>query len=239
MKRLGEILFGVVLVLLATLHEREQERRNATRMESKMFDGLRSGGHHRTHKHLPLMEGPMKYLKWLWNGLLTMIVVGWLWTITSCTAGAQKYPLVIDSLVDNNADYLHHAIQERAKLEGVFCVIGGLKNDTLYLVAITVAWMDSAGNAAAYSRQYCPERVTIGVLHTHPEFGGCEPSPTDEHTLYHSRYVVAFIACRQAGKIKIRPYWKSSDDPMDHDAPTSSSAPSGEWKVTYRYRRPP
>lgn len=238
MKRLGEILLGVVLVLLAISHERRAN--HATRMESKMLDGLRSGGHHRTHQHSTFVEGMMKYWRYLWNTLLTLIVAGWIWTITSCTAHAQKYPVKIDSMVQNNMDFILHTIQEKAGLESVYCVLGFLRNDTLNLTAVTLAWMDSAGQASAYPRHYCITRVTVGIIHTHPDLGGmyeCSPSATDEATLLRSSFSVNFIACRKRDKtVEIVSYWKEDINP---EITVVRNAAVGHWRVTYRYKRPP
>lgn len=182
----------------------------------------------------------MRYLRWLWNALLTVIVAGWLWTMTSCTAHAQKMPVVVDSMVHNNMDFILHTIQEKAGLESVYCVLGYVKNDTLYLNAVSLAWMDSAGEASAYPRHYCIPRITVGIIHTHPDLGGfyeCSPSATDEATLMRSTFLVNFIACRKRDKtVEIASYWKEDISP---NLTVSKAAAVGHWKVTYRYRRPP
>ena len=164
--------------------------------------------------------------------------------LTSCTPRrlvSQPSPVVVVSpIVQNNLDFLYFAIADRGGLEAWFCMIGfhDKKTGNLLVQGITPVWIDSANGSAMVGRPAtCPQQITIGTVHFHPNEGYCELSSVDINTAHHLPFPAVAIVCKEGGKQKILIVLRKEFDEMWGKLSFDPSTRPFSFTPIYRYRR--
>ena len=221
MRKLKDLLLGVLMVIVATAIDRS---------------------------FTPTSEETMKKETptWVWV-VIFLVGLSILMPLASCSQGRpvtvpKPEPVVVISpTVHNNLDFLYFAIAERGGLEAWFCMLGfsDPKTGNLLIQGITPVWVDSANGSAIMGRPSgCPTPVTVGTVHFHPGTGYCDLSNIDINTAYRLPFPSVAIVCKEDdGKPQILVSLRKEIEERWRKIPWDTSSNRFSFTPIYRYKR--
>ncbi len=116
----------------------------------------------------------------------------------SACATVQTKRVVLDPSAENQLAFFYG----KMTTEFAFCSYGKKKGDTVRIKRLVLPWYGDAGANSVdidFRESLCPEKDLLGIIHSHPSGGECQPSRVDLYEFLYSDVEYHFVYCGGKG----------------------------------------